>query len=438
MLCVLTLQRLCTSHPANPANMAPPSLFSLEGKGLKLDTAADLTPHISPLLETDDTITAVHLGGNTYGIGACELLGDVLGRQKRLATAKLDDIFTSRLLSEIPDALTRLLNGCRRVSTLQTIDLCDNAFGLNTQAPLVDFLKAHVPLRHLILNNNGLGPKAGALVAEALLELAARKEEARNAVNKDTGVEIPNLETIVCGRNRLENGSMPTWAETIRAHGHHLRSVRMTQNGIRPEGIALLLGQGFRHAPELETLDLQDNTFTATATGVLAEITPQLPALRELGVGDCLLSARGFNKLAAALARGANKHVEVLRLGFNEINAKGVDALARAASDALPALRRVELNGNVFDEDDSAVVALRELLEERKQNVAPDADDELWGLDELDELEEESEPEEEEEEEEQEEERVVKEADAAEGEKVAQEKDTSVDELEATLKETSI
>ena len=62
---------------------------------------------------------------------------------------------------------------------LNTINLNDNAFGINTQAPVVAFLAAHVPLQHLYLNNNGLGPHAGILVADALSELHAKKEAAR-------------------------------------------------------------------------------------------------------------------------------------------------------------------------------------------------------------------------------------------------------------------
>jgi Ran GTPase-activating protein 1 len=93
------------------------------------------------------------------------------------------------------------------------INLNDNAFGLNTQAPLVAFLSSHVPLQHLILNNNGLGPHAGILIADALTALHAKKVEARKA-----GEEVPDLETVICGRNRLENGSMTAWAKAYSLH----------------------------------------------------------------------------------------------------------------------------------------------------------------------------------------------------------------------------
>jgi Ran GTPase-activating protein 1 len=224
----------------------------------------------------------------------------------------------------------------------------------------------------------------------------------------------------------------------------------MTQNGIRQEGITKLLDHGLRHASELEVLDLQDNTFTLKGSRMLASAVVGWPALREFGVGDCLLGARGGLKVLEALGTGKNQKIQVLRLGFNEITAPGIKALLNATQHSLPALRKVELNGNAFDEDDQSIVALRELLEARKEALGKDDDDDDWGLDELDELEEPDEDEEEEEESEEEEEtesklvvekKAEKElelADQEENAKVAQKVDKEVDELAKKLGATTV
>ncbi|PYI02099.1 RNI-like protein [Aspergillus sclerotiicarbonarius CBS 121057] len=414
--------------------MAPPKVFSLEGKGLKLDTAEDIETHIQPLLESTD-YTEIRFGGNTLGVPACERLAAVLSTQKNLAVAELADIFTSRLLSEIPAALTFLLNALLEIATLHTVNLSDNAFGANTQKPLVDFLARHTPLRHLILNNNGMGPEAGSNIAKALTELAQRKEEARKE-----GKEVPLLESVVCGRNRLENGSMAAWARAYEVHAAGMRSVKMTQNGIRQEGISMLLKDGLRHCTALEVLDLQDNTFTVMGSTALAGVVSSWSSLRELGVSDCLLSARGGVKVAQALAEGKNQKVQTLRLQYNEITAEGVKQFLHATKSALPALRRIELNGNIFNEDDDNVTALREILEARQEEHGQDDDpEEMWGVDELDELEEEESDEEEEEEEEEEKaEKLLKDTEQAENEKVSQKKDTEVDDLAEALVKTGL
>ena len=64
--------------------MAPNTkVFSLEGKGLKLDTAADVEAHIRPLRESSD-VEEVRLLGNTLGVEACKVLGEVLETKKTL------------------------------------------------------------------------------------------------------------------------------------------------------------------------------------------------------------------------------------------------------------------------------------------------------------------------------------------------------------------
>lgn len=429
----------------------PPHLFTLESRSLKLDTAADLTPHLTPLTSSPpNTITEIRLNGNTLGVPAAQSLAQNLSPQaSSLTSANLADIFTSRLLEEIPPALSSLLDALLQSPNLQRVDLSDNAFGLNTKEPLVKFLERWIPGRELVLNNNGMGPIAGSAIADALAKSAERKTENKN---------VPDLEMVICGRNRLENGSMAAWAKAYERHSG-VKVVKMTQNGIRQEGVSHLLREGLSHAKGLEVLDLQDNTFTIKGATALAEALPSWPDLKELGIGDCLTGARGFIRVAEALGKGKNKNVEVLRLQFNDIDSKGVKALLGAVkAGALPRLRRVELNGNKFQEDDSSVEALREILDERKEEAGNDDDDpeDHWGLDELDELEDEdSEAEEEDDEDEEGEEdeddkkltvdeeddlkdKVLHEADQAESENVSQKKDSDVDALADTLKKTEI
>lgn len=63
--------------------MASSKVFSLEGQGLKLDTAADIEPHLKALKEMED-VEEVRLLGNSLGIGASEALAKVLETKKSL------------------------------------------------------------------------------------------------------------------------------------------------------------------------------------------------------------------------------------------------------------------------------------------------------------------------------------------------------------------
>lgn len=301
---------------------------------------------------------------------------------------------------------------------------------------MIAFLSSHVPLQHLYLNNNGLGPHAGINIANALSTLYKEKEAARKA-----GQDVPDLETVICGRNRLENGSMMAWAKAFRLHTK-VKEVKMVQNGIRQEGISLLLSEGLSHAINLETLDLQDNTFTVMGARALAKVVPLWAEILELGIGDSLLSAKGGVLLAEALSKGENKKLEILRLQYNDITAPAIKHLSTAAQDALPALRRIELNGNKFSEDDESILALQELLETRKEKYAGDiVDEDAWGVDSLSDLEELDSDEEEEEEEittEERAEKLIQDAEEAQEEPTVQLKDQEVDDLAGKLQKTSI
>ncbi len=68
--------------------------------------------------------------------------------------------------------------------------------------PLVEFLAAHVPLQHLYLNNNGLGPHAGILIADALSELHGKKEEARKSGQGGTRTRDDHLRSQQAGKRQ--------------------------------------------------------------------------------------------------------------------------------------------------------------------------------------------------------------------------------------------
>lgn len=178
---------------------------------------------------------------------------------------------------------------------------------------------------------------------------------------------------------------MNAWRAAYEAN-NKLKTVKMVQNGIRQDGIVTLIRDGLYHCTELEVLDLQDNTFTETGSEALAEVlvSTQWSKLRELGVGDCLLGANGGIAVGEALGQGQAKGIEILRLQYNDIDEEGLRALVDAAKneDALPVLKRVEIMGNEFDEDDEAIDELRAVLNKRRNAVGASAAkfDRQWGV----------------------------------------------------------
>lgn len=68
------------------ASASDPKILSLHGKGLKLDTRADLEPYLK---DVDPTILEeVHFGGNTIGVDASEALAEFLAKATSLKVSR--------------------------------------------------------------------------------------------------------------------------------------------------------------------------------------------------------------------------------------------------------------------------------------------------------------------------------------------------------------
>ena len=254
-------------------------------------------------------------------------------------------------MSEIPQALSALCDALQNHTSLVELDLSDNAFGGRCADAMVPFLRNNTSLQNFKLNNNGLGVWGGTVVSKALLE---------NATKCAAEGKKSSLRVVVCGRNRLENGSAQHWAEAFAAHGG-LVSVRLPQNGIRMEGIAAI-ADGLSRCPTLEELDLQDNTATQQGTRSIVKHLTSWPDLRVLNLSDCLLGSAGGIALGTSLSLGSNPKLETLKLQYGEFDKRTVDLLSSAVAQHLKALTVLELNGNKFGAEDECVEELRRAL----------------------------------------------------------------------------
>ncbi|KAG7088119.1 hypothetical protein E1B28_012144 [Marasmius oreades] len=318
--------------------------FSLDGRGLKLDTRADMAQHLNSVdpLKTEE----IHLGGNTIGVDAALELADFLKKATNLKIADFADIFTGRLITEIPAALTAICDSLIDKSSLIEIDLSDNAFGGRSVDPMVPFLTHNRSFQILKLNNNGLGPAGGTVLANALLKSAT--------ISAAEGKKS-NLRTFICGRNRLEDGSASAWAEAFAAH-QGLVEVRMPQNGIRMDGITEI-AKGLSKNRDLKYIDLQDNTFTfeGALTGVQAwsDALASWPELETLNLSDCVLSGDGeVPSLIEALASGSNRKLKTLQLQNNNLEAETFARINESIQGPLKSLTVLELQWNDVEEDD--------------------------------------------------------------------------------------
>ncbi|KAK7469021.1 Ran GAP Rna1 [Stygiomarasmius scandens] len=344
------------------------TVFSLKGRGLKLNTREDIAPLLA---EVDPTkLEEIHFGGNTIGVDASLALAEFLQKAVNIKIADFADIFTGRLITEIPQALTAICDALIDKTSLIELDLSDNAFGGRSVDPIVPFLTQNRHFQVLKLNNNGLGPAGGEVLANALLKSA----ELSKAEGKKS-----NLRTFICGRNRLENGSASTWADAFAAH-EGLVEIRMPQNGIRMEGITAL-AHGLAKNPNLEYIDMQDNTFTKEGelSGVKAWANSlrAWPELRTLNLSDCVLSGDGeVPSLLTALAEGSNPKLHTLLLQNNNLEAETFSLLSENIHESLKNLTKLELQWNDAEEEDENLASLGVSMKQRGGKLYVNDEDE--------------------------------------------------------------
>ncbi|KAF7768569.1 hypothetical protein Agabi119p4_7812 [Agaricus bisporus var. burnettii] len=271
-------------------------------------------------------------------------------------------------------------------TSLVEIDLSDNAFGGRSVEPMVPFLTHNHSFQILKLTNNGLGPAGGRVIADALRENALIS---RKAGNKS------NLRVVICGRNRLEDGSAQAWADAFAEHGT-LEDVRMPQNGIRMDGM-IALAAGLKKNPGLRHIDFQDNTFTDdrkdTGVQAWAKAMASWPELGILNLSDCVLSADedDIPALLVTIAAGSNQKLHTLQLQNNNLGTTTFELLAKNVGDKMVNLVRLELQWNEVEDDDEHLENLSIALKARGGKLFVTDEDEEEAEEEAKEVEEEPE-----------------------------------------------
>ncbi|KAG6353682.1 hypothetical protein INS49_005391 [Diaporthe citri] len=332
--------------------------FTLNDNVVKLDTPEQILVAIKnlPLLEE------ISFAGASLGIWAAYPLAEALRTKTRLRRADFSNCFAGRKTPEIAPALDALVSAFLELPALESIDLADNAFGPDVEWPLARLVRSHTPLQKLNLNNLGLGPESGPAIANALVTLSKNKDVAG----------APPLRALLLNRNRFvqdDEEPLPGMAELAAAFAAHprLRTVDLGTNGIRREGMDLLVSEGLARLKEIEELDLQDNNIAARGAThtALAEAVCGWPNLRVFNLNDSLLGSRGAALLIDALAAVQPSRLESLKMAGNNLISANTAALAGAFTQ-LSELRELELNMNNIPEDDEGFAALARLLQERK------------------------------------------------------------------------
>lgn len=231
----------------------------------------------------------------------------------------------------------------------------------------------------LNLNNQGLGPAAGTILADAL-----HKSALLSAENK----EEPQLRVLIIGRNRLEH-SAHAWGKAFSVHTN-LQGVHMPQNGIKADGFGAIV-KGLANAKALRHLNLQDNWGKNSVEGEeedtdswphLTSALSSWPSLAFLNIADCCLTPESFSPMLEQLAEGNHASLHTLVLDNSDLTSETYEQMRGIVKDNLPALKTLSLALNEDLEDDEYVDDMVKALEGRGGEVILDdeVEGERWSL----------------------------------------------------------
>ncbi|CAB4060298.1 RANBP2 [Lepeophtheirus salmonis] len=247
-LLALYLEKLKTAstNPYKPpSEVADEMELSFENKSLKLNSAED-AKEVADKISSTKVMHTLTLSGNTIGIEAARALGKALETHPEFRRAHWKDMFTGRMKTEIPPALTHLSNGNN--DSQRSI----SRIGLD---------QGHATLlKELRLNNTGCGVTGGKHLADLLTKCLDNSTEMGAALA---------LRVFVLGRSRQENDGCNSFGQGVQENeelggGCHaskcLKELHMDSNEITEKG-GLSIVDAIANKKELTCLSIDSNQF---------------------------------------------------------------------------------------------------------------------------------------------------------------------------------
>jgi Ran GTPase-activating protein 1 len=353
-------------------------------KGFKYHSVDDCNELIVEL-NSHANLEILELSGASFGLDACKLISENLDRHPNIQIANFADMFTGKKSDEIPFAVKHLMDALNK-NQVSTLDWSDNAFGPNGVRGFIDFMVGNQICTSLNINNTGLGPEGGRLVAAGLLGFTLEQMDTKGDLPL-VPAEHCKLQILKAGRGRLEDPGCIALSEAFEKMGT-LRVLYLPQSGITPKGM-VVLAQALRHNLDLEELNLYDNNIGKKGASEMFETIKLLKKIKILNLGDCMLGKSEVTQLVKILLSLTT--LEELDLSYDGVN-DGVAKIIVQIIENNPNLAKLNLNGNCLTEKGINAVknalkkiqkvdALMTLSDNESEEEGSDAGDDSKGSD---------------------------------------------------------
>jgi Ran GTPase-activating protein 1 len=347
--------------------------FVMPGKDKQLHKVEDLDQEaLAQLKEMVPTMTSITLSGHSYGLEACQHIGEIIAKADNLRKINFGNIFIGKLKEEIPENLKALLQGiCGKELTY--VDFSDNAFGPAGVPGFDFFLKETPSIKVLKMINCGLGPSGGTSLAECLKSGSLKLSE------------------FYAGRNRMECTGYKAIAEVLKEMGS-LTKIEMPQNFVRKDGMIAMI-DALKSNPELTYIHIHDNWLKEEAIKEFSGLIKSLSNLKSINISDCDIGGSGVKKIISALGSSpSHKTIEYFGCNYNEVERSKTAQHIFKIFSLCPNLKTVSFIGNLIKpqlkkqyEADFSKTGKTLILREEEEEDDPEESDEEEEISEEDE-----------------------------------------------------
>jgi Ran GTPase-activating protein (RanGAP) involved in mRNA processing and transport len=295
-------------------SMSSLKTFKLSGNGNQID--ADGCRELARALQTMSSLQHLELRDNAIGSDGCHALASPLQSMSSLQHLELrNNVIGAEGCRELAPAL-------QSMSSLQTLILILNQIGNDGCRALAPSLQSMVSLQHLDLSRNGIGAAGSRELAPALQSMSS-------------------LRSLDLHRNGIGDECCRALAPALQSMSL-LQTLNLSFNQIDAVG-CLSLAPALQSMSSLQHLELSSNQTGAEGCRALAPAMQSMSLLQTLNLSVNQIGDDGCHALASALQSMSS--LQTLELTHNRIGTSGFAALLLTMQ-SLPSINVVELSGN--------------------------------------------------------------------------------------------
>lgn len=331
-------------------------ILSISEEKKQYNTKEEVAELLEKIEANKDGLVELDLTENSFSSDCLLEVLQAISQIPSLEVLIFRGIFTQKKREEVEQALRHIVEYVKKLPNVSYFDISDNALSLYGMGILAELIEGMDRLRHLVLNNNGIGRDGGESLARCLATLAKSNNQ---------------LLSIEAGRNRLEDSAQEI-AKSLELFPY-LETVKLYQNSIG----SLTIGEVLNSLLQLDirVLDLADNFLLEHGSIGLSKCLSKWN-LDILDVSDCLMGDKGFKVLAETLeyktrVQGELTGERILNLSYNDITSESLPQ-AKEFLERFPSTE-VHFTGNEFTE--SELVELSAAAEEVGSEIVFEEDD---------------------------------------------------------------